>query len=404
MYFFKFNLLFEFVLLIGVTVSFNSKDSNIKKITFSNDIQEHDLSTNLKKQNFKLTYDLSSESLESFSRHKRQLRSSKKKQQARNRQKQRRRAQRSRQSFRKRQQNNPYRRQQRQQRPSPTAIRRARERENERRRKIMIAQADAARRSQEAAAIAKSNTIKEATKQEVTTVKTLTEEEAYKAKLEKEKKKNEEEVPKDPPGSEEDKNPKFNLLFVFVLLIGVTVSLYLKDSYSKKITFSSNIQEHDLPTNLKSQDSDNTYDLSDESLEPLTRFKRQLRNSKRRQQARNRQKQRRQAQKSRQRQRNSLHHRQQRQPRISPAAMRRTRERENQYRRRMMAAHADAARRSHEAAEIAKSNAMKESPKQEVATSKTLTKKEEYEANLKKAEEEKEKVTPKNPDKAEEND
>uniref|UniRef100_A0A0K0EMS2 4F5 domain-containing protein n=1 Tax=Strongyloides stercoralis TaxID=6248 RepID=A0A0K0EMS2_STRER len=121
-----------------------------------------------------------------------------------------------------------------------------------------------------------------------------------------------------------------------------------------------------------------------ESLESLTRYKRQLRNSQKRQQARYRQNQQRQAQKSRQRQRNSLHYRQQRQPRISPAAMRRAREkRKPNIEGRMMAAHARWQQgRSHKAAESAKSNAMKESPKQEVATSKTLTEEEAYLAKL----------------------
>uniref|UniRef100_A0A913HPC9 BZIP domain-containing protein n=1 Tax=Strongyloides stercoralis TaxID=6248 RepID=A0A913HPC9_STRER len=334
-----------------------------------NNVQEHDLPANLKNQKIDVTNNLNIGELETFIRHKRQSRLSRgRAQSSRGRQLSRR---------------SSYRQ------LSPAATRRARERERERRRRLLIVRAEELRRAQEIAAaeaLSKSNTIKETPKQEPFDFNSLLADDAFvDALMDRFQERAERRLPlRGPPPPRLPPPPGLpppprggggDRLYV-------TVSLYLKDSYSKKITFSNNIQEHDLPTSLKNQKFDNTYDLSDESLESLTRYKRQLRNSQKRQQARYRQNQQRQAQKSRQRQRNSLHYRQQRQPRISPAAMRRARERENQYRRRMMAAHADAARRSHKAAESAKSNAMKESPKQEVATSKTLTEEEAYLAKL----------------------
>uniref|UniRef100_A0A0K0E6D9 BZIP domain-containing protein n=1 Tax=Strongyloides stercoralis TaxID=6248 RepID=A0A0K0E6D9_STRER len=145
---------------------------------------------------------------------------------------------------------------------------------------------------------------------------------------------------------------KIDFFFLFVLLFGVTVSFYVKDLNSKKIVFSNNILEHDLPAYLKNQETDVTNNLNIGELESFTRYKRQSRSSRGRvRSSRGQQVSRRSS------------HRQ-----LSPAATRRAHKRESERRRRLLTVRAETIRRSQEqaAAEaLLKANTMKETPKQE---------------------------------------
>uniref|UniRef100_A0AAF5DSK7 Uncharacterized protein n=2 Tax=Strongyloides stercoralis TaxID=6248 RepID=A0AAF5DSK7_STRER len=122
------------------------------------------------------------------------------------------------------------------------------------------------------------------------------------------------------------------------------VSLYLKKVDSEKVTFNNAIQENDLPTSLKSQESNQIYHFNNGKVESIARYKRQSRLSRGRQRSSRRSSQR----------------------RLSSSATRRARERDVQRRRRLISQRQEEIRRSQATGPISMPNKIQEVPKQEV--------------------------------------